>query len=508
MALTSVTYNTLKIAPFEMRIHEVMLIKRVNDHGRLTFTGIIPEEKEDQYIMMASEQTVVELKHVDENGNDKTLFHGKILKLNVKVEKGIYWLEAEAISHSYDMDIGLVNRAFQDKTMTIEKVLKDVSAPYHAIINNTFSEPKQLGNFTLQYQETDWQFMKRMASHYHAPLITLASRDSIGVYLGIPDYQDYGEIKATHYRVYKDLKTFQSLGDPKQTGLSDQDFICYEVVMDQVLELGDQVTFKNQKLHVFEVKTEMNRGVLTHTYVLCQRKAGYQKVQFNTKIVGASIQGKVAAVVRDQVKVKLDYDHEWNLGKAHLFPYSTMYASEDQTGWYAMPEVGDDIRINFPSAKEGDGIAISSVRKRLPQEAGSNSSSSQGQTRTIHTTVVKQEKLQPIIHYDQETKEDLQVDPNTKYLMTSTGQKITFKPDRIVISSGGGASITLTNAGTVLLDCNSLLTLKTNGRIEMSGEIITMVANQIEMSTEEGLGSLKIDEGQVLIKGVEMLMDK
>lgn len=169
MALTSVTYNTLKIAPFEMRIHEVMLIKRVNDHGRLTFTGIIPEEKEDQYIMMASEQTVVELKHVDENGNDKTLFHGKILKLNVKVEKGIYWLEAEAISHSYDMDIGLVNRAFQDKTMTIEKVLKDVSAPYHAIINNTFSEPKQLGNFTLQYQETDWQFMKRMASHYHAP---------------------------------------------------------------------------------------------------------------------------------------------------------------------------------------------------------------------------------------------------------------------------------------------------------------------------------------------------
>lgn len=35
-----------------------------------------------------------------------------------------------------------------------------------------------------------------------------------------------------------------------------------------------------------------------------------------------------------------------------------------------------------------------------------------------------------------------------------------------------------------------------------------MVANQIEMSTEEGLGSLKIDEGQVLIKGVEMLMDK
>ena len=76
-----VAYNTLKIAPFEIRLHEVNLTKTIDDHARLTFTGIIPEEKEDQYVKMAGEQTDVELQYTDENGKNKMLFHGMLLKL-------------------------------------------------------------------------------------------------------------------------------------------------------------------------------------------------------------------------------------------------------------------------------------------------------------------------------------------------------------------------------------------------------------------------------------------
>lgn len=457
---------------------------------------------------MASQETFVELKHGDEKGTSQTLFYGKVLKLQVKVDKGVYWLEAEAVSLTYDMDIVRRNRAFHDKTVKIEKVLKDIAAPYKANVNNTFAEALPLGDFTLQYQETDWQFMKRLASHYHAPLVSIASKETPSIYLGIPDFRDFGEIEATHYQVFKDMATYQSFKEQGETGLFEQDFVGYEVTLDQVLELGDQVRFKNKNLHVFAVKTEMQRGILTHTYGLRTQRGGYQRLQYNQQIVGASIQGKVAAVVRDQVKVTLGFDHEWNLKAAHLFPYSTMYASDNQTGWYAMPEVGDDVRINFPSAREGEAIAISSVRKRLPQNNKQSSSTSSQAPIHTHTTVVQQEQLQPIIHYDQENQEDLQADPNTKYLLTPSGQKITFKSDRVVISSGGGASITLTNAGTILLDCTQNMTLQTAGQISMTGENIMLNANLIEMSTGEGMGSLKIDEGQILIRGVEMLMEK
>ncbi|MBS5909206.1 MAG: hypothetical protein E7L01_05045 [Paenibacillus macerans] len=61
--------------------YEVKLDKTIDDHARLTFTGIIPEEKEDQYVKMAGEQTDVELQYTDENGKNKMLFHGMLLKL-------------------------------------------------------------------------------------------------------------------------------------------------------------------------------------------------------------------------------------------------------------------------------------------------------------------------------------------------------------------------------------------------------------------------------------------
>ncbi|MCM3700740.1 contractile injection system protein, VgrG/Pvc8 family [Paenibacillus macerans] len=512
-----VAYNTLKIAPFEIRLHEVKLDKTIDDHARLTFTGIIPEEKEDQYVKMAGEQTDVELQYTDENGKNKTLFHGMLLKLFVRVDRDVYWLEAEAVSHTYAMDIKLENRAFQNKSLLIEDVMKEVGGGYaKADFNNTYTEKRKLGAFTLQYQETDWQFVKRLASHYHAPLVPVATYNHIAVYLGIPEHRDAGPIQATHYKVYKDLLAYKNAGASGESGLHESDFICYEVVLDQVLELGDMVTFNKQKLHVFEVHTEMTRGILTHKYVLCRKKAGYKRKMYNSKIIGASIQGNVAAVVRDEVKVKLDCDQGWSMDTAWLFPYSTMYASEDQTGWYAMPEKGDDVRIYFPGPNEAEGIALSSVRKKLPAEAmgggtASSGGKSGGGSGNVTTTVVKQETLQPIIHYDNDLKnlkDDLMADPDTKFLLTPMGQKIMFEKDKItIVGAENGASITLTNAGSIILNSVDKITLQTGKRIEMTGESIMMIGDQIEMSTKEDKGGIKIDQGQVVISGVEVLME-
>ncbi|CAH1222306.1 hypothetical protein PAECIP111893_04843 [Paenibacillus plantiphilus] len=295
------------------------------------------------------------------------------------------------------------------------------------------------------------------------------------------------------------------------------DYICYEVVLNQVLELGDEVTFKGHKLHVFEVQTEMTRGILTHKYTLCLKSASYKRKRSNKKLIGASIQGKVMAVVRDEVKVKLDYDQNWSLEKSSPFPYSTMYASDDQTGWYCMPEKGDDIRLYFPSAHESEGIALSSVRKMLPQEAmqggsqqgASQSGGSESKKAAGTTTVVQQEYLQPIVNYDKDLKEDLMANPNTKFLLTPTGQKISFEEDRITITgASGGATITLTNDGTIILNSNNKIQLQANKQIEMVAETILMVSNQIEMSTLTGDGAITLDQSQITLKGVEILMKK
>ncbi|WP_186438549.1 contractile injection system protein, VgrG/Pvc8 family [Cohnella terricola] len=505
MSTPIVAYDALKIAPFEMRLHDVKLVKKINEHARLTFTGVIPDDKEESYVRMADEQTAIELLYTDASGKSQRLFHGMILRLQVKVSQGVYWLEAEAVSHTYAMDIKQEYRSFQNHSMLITDVMKKINNNYpKAQTINTFSDERSLGAYLLQYQETDWQFLKRLASHYHTVLIPITTQDSIRMYLGFPNDRNAGELKSTHYRVFKDLLAYKNEVDSDNPNLNEQDYISYEVELNQILELGDKVTFKGRKLHVFEVQTEMTRGVLTNKYTLCAKKAGYQRKKFNRNIIGASIQGKVREVVRDEVKVQLDYDQDWSLQTSSPFPYSTMYASDDQTGWYCMPEKGDDIRLYFPSTKEPEGIAISSVRKKLPQEATQNST-----PKNVTTTVVKQEILQPIIQYDSEVKDDLMKNPNTKYLLTPTGQKILFEEDKItIVGADGGAAITLTNAGTIILNSSNKISIQTGKQIEMVSQSIMMVANQIEMSTAQGLAKFKIDQGQVLIKGVEVLMEK
>ncbi|AWB43681.1 hypothetical protein DCC85_05245 [Paenibacillus sp. CAA11] len=520
MAIQTVTYETLKIAPFEMTLLELKLEKKIQDHARLRFTGIIAEEMEEQYVKMASEQLPIHMYYTDADGKVHTLFHGMILKLHVRVDRDAYWLEAEAISHTYAMDIKPQFRAYQNAAMPIPSVMKHICDTYsRANLIDTYTEHKTLGGFTLQYQETDWAFLKRLASHYHAPLVPSVIQDRISVYMGMPEHQEIGEIQATHYRVYKDILALKKIAENEKAPLVEQDFICYELVTNQVMELGDRVTFKGKKLHVCEILTEMHRSVLTHTYTLRSKKATYQKKVYNSHIVGASIQGKVKDVVRDEVKVQLEYDQDWSLKTAHLFPYSTMYASEDQTGWYCMPEKGDDVRIYFPGFKESEGIALSTVRKKLPAEAMEETSAanngSGGQktvvtnTRTVTNTVVKTEQLQPVVHYDKDLKKDLMANPDTKFILTPHGQQIKFEKDRIsIIGAGGGAWITLFNDGSMILNSSNKVSIQTGKQIEMTAKTILFMANQIDMSTKEGEAGIKIDQGQINIKGVEILVNE
>ncbi|MFF2089252.1 contractile injection system protein, VgrG/Pvc8 family [Paenibacillus sp. NPDC058174] len=510
--MMAVSYEQLQIEPFEIRIHKIALHLKVNDHGRLHFTGVIPEKKEEQYVNMANENTPVELFFKDEKGKKQRLFHGMILKLQVKVENQVNWLEVEAVTHSHAMDLRRETRSYQNVDLSIPDVMQKISSNYpDGQIFNTFAEKKRLGDYTLQYQETDWEFLKRLASHYNTVLVPVPTEDHIRVYLGMPEHRDAGKLEATHYRMYKDMLAYQK--EAQSGDIDEQDYIRYEVqTRDRVLQLGDQIKFKGHLLHIFEIRTEMLQGLLSFRYILGRKKSAYQRKRYNSRLVGASITGTIMGVVRDEVQLQLNCDQEWSIGTSHLFPYSTMYASDDQTGWYCMPEKGDSARLYFPNTKEAEGIALSSVRKKLPDGArsapppSSNGTVAAGGTTT---TVVQQEQLQPIINYDKDLKEDLMANPNTKFLLTPTGQKITFEEDKITITgAAGGATLTLTNAGTIILNCENKITLQAGKQIEMASESVTLLANQIDMTTKNGNGGLKIDQGQVVIKGIEILMNQ
>ena len=64
------------------------------------------------------------------------------------------------------------NRSFQNKQKTYVSLENEIMEVYSkAMISDVASKKKELGKFIVQYQETDWEFLKRLASHFHTGLV-------------------------------------------------------------------------------------------------------------------------------------------------------------------------------------------------------------------------------------------------------------------------------------------------------------------------------------------------
>ena len=58
MGLSVAAYNNLSLSTYDLtNLSEVKIIKTINDHARLYFTGIVPEDKKDSYVDMTKCQT-------------------------------------------------------------------------------------------------------------------------------------------------------------------------------------------------------------------------------------------------------------------------------------------------------------------------------------------------------------------------------------------------------------------------------------------------------------------
>jgi uncharacterized protein involved in type VI secretion and phage assembly len=66
----------------------------------------------------------------------------------------------------------------------IENILAEYKgAGYGDIVTNG----TPLSEFILQYRETDWEFLKRLASHFKTGLVAAAEINKPHFYFGIPD---------------------------------------------------------------------------------------------------------------------------------------------------------------------------------------------------------------------------------------------------------------------------------------------------------------------------------
>ena len=283
------------------------------------------------------------------------LFYGMVTRLEVKVQGGRCVLHLEALTESYQMDIAVNNRSFQDTAMTSHQLVKKILEPYPQSQILFSIEDKELEQIAVQYQETDWAFLNRVLSSYGVSAYIAGNRQGIYLRAGLMDTEEDADWDSLPYILRRDVA-------PRETNRELKGQICYQVEAYDILPLGEKVLFKGKELYIGKVDRFLRQGLLVSRYSLYFAEGLRVLKYHNPSLGGVSINGEVTAVSRNRLQVHLETDALTKYQEQYFFPFSTVAASPDGSGWYCMPKKGDPVRIFFPTADEKEGYAIANIQ--------------------------------------------------------------------------------------------------------------------------------------------------
>ncbi|HEX3077614.1 MAG TPA: hypothetical protein VHQ24_12190, partial [Lachnospiraceae bacterium] len=167
--MESITYYELKTNIESIqRIEKFRVIQTVNEHAYLYLSAVLDSKYKDEYVKRNTEDKVIEVYAENEDGTKTILFKGMVRSEEARRIQDIYYLELEGISFSFLTDIKRKSRSYQDTTLTYKEAFKTIMEDYSDWdIQDTASKGANLSRLYVQYEETDWQFLKRLASQFH-----------------------------------------------------------------------------------------------------------------------------------------------------------------------------------------------------------------------------------------------------------------------------------------------------------------------------------------------------
>ena len=173
--------NNSKLLNEKIKIHKLQIRKEVNGHNSLYTDFLFRKEDNGKYkAFNKSENLEIRITASEESGMEKILFEGYAVNSSMTLDKHLLMMQIRGISFSKKYDIKKNNRVYQDYEIMYSKVVNDLKTgdienkDLNILING---EDKQIDRFLIQYRETDWEFMKRLA--YYKDTFILCEKKSV-----------------------------------------------------------------------------------------------------------------------------------------------------------------------------------------------------------------------------------------------------------------------------------------------------------------------------------------
>ena len=344
-----IEYSDLKfISSFAMeKILDFQTWEVPGEHARGNFRLLLSENE----IGINSMNAPIQL--LGQGNTAGALFSGYPEKVEIKEERGYRIADIQAVSGTILLDQKKSNRVFQKKAQTYMGIANTITADTEHSACILPGSDMQTGGTLIQYQETDWNFLKRMASQLGLPLVPDISYYYPRFYLGLPEGEkrELGEIISCD--LCFDGRYYAVSG---KCLVDREDFICYDVVTRTSLSLGDRVTYEGRELLVSRKKTELAGGEVIFTYRLAGNSYTWVPWEDNPDYTGMSFVGSIVGTQGEQVEVAFDIDKSAAGGNSYGFAPATGNLM------YCMPQKGTKTALYIGNGDEAQGIATGCIR--------------------------------------------------------------------------------------------------------------------------------------------------
>ena len=420
--------DRIEIEPFrELVVTNYKGLHAVNEHGEVNITGNIPIEKMKEYINDAKKVKLVKVTAIEMDGSRQILIYGYLTDCGIRKEGDAAVMELQVKTGTWQMDRKKHIRTFQDKDITFSEALNLCNEAYSdSDVILTSGEGKQIPEFVVQYLESDWEFVKRLASYLNTVVVPDMKTGGVNYYFGLPYLETRKMTQVTSYQIRRNLEEYERKKD-HGLPISEEDCTCYVVSSREIYEIGDQIEFMGNWLFIERMETEMRAGELYHTYYMKPEQGICVWPKYNHQMAGVGLTGTVKAVKKDHVQISLKQDENKKQTGYKWFVFSTVYSSPDGTGWYCMPEIGDTIRLCFPSERPMDGYVSSAVHE-----------------------------------YSQE-----RTNPEIKFLSNRFGKEIYLAPDCIMLTNNDGTSIEISDRKGIRMKSQGSITLHAKSKLSI-----------------------------------------
>ena len=359
-------------------IQEFVLDENINEHQKLEIQLEMDDEQRKNLERVIEKEDVeieIELTNADKDVKRK-VFSGIVDYFEI-LDYGSYGcrilMRAFSKSVLFDRKNEKKYRVFQDRNLMFSDIIDEINKEYadkKLEIKYSDIAKKQIGSLIVQFDETDWEFLVRLASQLKTGMFVIEQ----GIILF--GMVEMGEIKKEN----KYFSDYSLVRDYKN--------LYYKVHSNKVINLGDTVSISENAVEnegnnkdssgnkgnfsVLKTRIFLKDFILKSEFLATDMSGYHIFKKYNEKIKGCRIEANVERVFEDGGIAKMEVRFAEGLKKIvqersnsesndkayddygiKRFPlsYQTFY-SQTNTGFFCTPEINDTVEVYFPNEDE------------------------------------------------------------------------------------------------------------------------------------------------------------